>query len=84
MKVLVPLVMDPVLTQPADRIAASAERLLLDDEFEGISGALFLQIRRFRELKTLDSELRDPRVGRRLWEFSERLSRAHAPTASLL
>lgn len=73
MRVLVPLVADPLLGQrPAD-VAASAVRLLSDPEFEGLTGALFLQIKKFKRLK-LDSILEDPQIGERLWQLSEQMS----------
>jgi NAD(P)-dependent dehydrogenase (short-subunit alcohol dehydrogenase family) len=73
MRVLVPLVADPLLGQKPAHVAASAFRLLFDHELEGVSGALFLQIKKFKRLE-LDSTLQDPRVGARLWELAEQLS----------
>ena len=48
MKLLVPLVIDPFLSQTPEQIAASARHLLLDPKFEGLSGALFRYIRQFK------------------------------------
>jgi NAD(P)-dependent dehydrogenase (short-subunit alcohol dehydrogenase family) len=73
MRVLVPLLADPLLGQKPADVAASAFRLLFDHELEGVSGALFLQVKKFKRLE-LDSILNDPRVGARLWELTERLS----------
>jgi NAD(P)-dependent dehydrogenase (short-subunit alcohol dehydrogenase family) len=73
MRILVPLIADPLLGQKPADVAASAVRLLFDSEFEGLSGALFLQVRKFKRLE-LDSILRDPRIGERLWELGERMS----------
>lgn len=73
MKVLVPLVMDPLLGQTAEEAAESALRLLLAGEYEGVTGALFLKIRRFKQIAPA-AGVTDPAVGRLLWELSERLS----------
>jgi NAD(P)-dependent dehydrogenase (short-subunit alcohol dehydrogenase family) len=51
MKLLVPLVIDPFLSQTPAQIAASARHLLLDSKFEGVSGALFRHIKQFLALK---------------------------------
>jgi hypothetical protein len=50
MKRLVPLLIDPWLAQTPTEAAAAGLRLLLGDEFEGVTGALFLKIRKFRAL----------------------------------
>jgi NAD(P)-dependent dehydrogenase (short-subunit alcohol dehydrogenase family) len=73
MKVLVPLVFDPLLGQTPDQIAESAMRLLVSPELEGKSGLLFTQIRRFKAAEP-NARTRDPREGRRLWAFSEQLA----------
>jgi NAD(P)-dependent dehydrogenase (short-subunit alcohol dehydrogenase family) len=79
MKVLVPLVVDPLLGQTAEQIAEPAMRLLVSPDFEGKSGLLFTQIKRFKAAEP-DARTRDPREGQRFWEFSERLAaRARAP-----
>ena len=72
MKWLVPLVFDPLLSQTPEQAADSALRLLLSQKFEGISGALFLKIRKFRRIKR-DLQL-DREQGRRLWRLSQELS----------
>lgn len=74
MKLLVPLVIDPLLSQPVEAIAASARRLLLGPEFEGVTGAMFRHIRRFRELQP-GRRTGDPEQGRQLWKLSEQLVR---------
>jgi hypothetical protein len=72
MKLLVPLVIDPLLSQSSDEIAASARRLLLGPEFEGVTGTMFGHIRRFRKLQP-GRRTGDPEQGRRLWSLSEQL-----------
>jgi NAD(P)-dependent dehydrogenase (short-subunit alcohol dehydrogenase family) len=80
MKLLVPLVIDPFLSQTPEQIAASARHLLLDPKFEGVSGALFRHIRQFKAQKA-GPRTRDPAEGRRLWALSEELA-AQARKAS--
>jgi NAD(P)-dependent dehydrogenase (short-subunit alcohol dehydrogenase family) len=72
MSVLVALVFDPLLGQTPEQIAASAMRLLASPEFEGTSGRLFTQIKRFKATEP-SARTRDARQGQRLWDFSERL-----------
>ena len=73
MKVLVTLVFDPLLGQTPEQIAAPAMRLLVCPEFEGKSGLLFTQIKRFKAAEP-SARTADPREGQRFWEFSERLA----------
>ena len=80
MKLLVPLVIDPFLSQTPAQIAASARHLLLDQKFEGVSGALFRHIKQFRAVKA-GPRTSDPAEGRRLWALSEQLA-AQARKAS--
>jgi NAD(P)-dependent dehydrogenase (short-subunit alcohol dehydrogenase family) len=80
MRWLVPLVLDPVLRQTPQEAAEPALRLLLSDEFEGVTGALFLKIRKFKSI-ALDADVKDPQVGQRLWELSERLTSRGADSA---
>ena len=80
MKLLVPLVIDPFLSQTPAQIAASARHLLLDPKFEGVSGALFRHIKQFRAVKA-GPRTSDPAEGRRLWALSEQLA-AQARKAS--
>jgi NAD(P)-dependent dehydrogenase (short-subunit alcohol dehydrogenase family) len=82
MKLLVPLVIDPFLSQTPEQIAASARHLLLDPKFEGVSGALFRHIKQFKALKA-GPRTSDPAEGRRLWALSEQLAaQARAASAS--
>jgi NAD(P)-dependent dehydrogenase (short-subunit alcohol dehydrogenase family) len=80
MKLLVPLVIDPFLSQTPAQIAASARHLLLDPKFEGVSGALFRHIKQFKAVKA-GPRTSDPAEGRRLWALSEQLA-AQARKAS--
>jgi len=73
MKVMVTLVFDPLLGQTPEQIAEPAMRLLVSPEFEGKSGVLFTQIKRFKPAEP-GARTRDPREGQRFWEFSERLA----------
>jgi NAD(P)-dependent dehydrogenase (short-subunit alcohol dehydrogenase family) len=72
MKVLVPLLFDPLLRQTPQDAAEAGLRLLLAQELEGLTGALFLKIRKLKRL----GRGADPATveeGRRLWEISEQL-----------
>jgi len=80
MKLLVPLVIDPFLSQTPSQIAASARHLLLDPKFERVSGALFRHIKQFKALKA-GPRTSDPAEGRRLWALSDQLA-AQARAAS--
>jgi NAD(P)-dependent dehydrogenase (short-subunit alcohol dehydrogenase family) len=73
MKLVVPILVDPFLSSSTGQIAASAQRLLLGPEFEGVTGALFRHIKRFKRLQP-GSHTGDPDRGRRLWNLSEQLS----------
>lgn len=73
MKVLVPLMLDPFVGQTPKEAAESALRILLAGEYEGVTGALFLKIRKFKRI-ALATGVTDPEIGRQLWELSERLS----------
>jgi len=78
MKLLVPLVADPFLSQTPQQIAASARLLLLDAKFEGVSGAMFRHIKQFKVLQA-GRRTSDPAEGRRLWALSAQLvARARA------
>jgi len=72
MKWLVPLLMDPLLAQTAQEAAEPALRLLLSQEFEGVTGALFLKIRKFKRIAL--GAVEDPQTGNRLWELGQRLA----------
>ena len=47
MRWLVPLVFDPLLAQTPQDAAEPALSLLLGEKFEGLTGALFMKVRRF-------------------------------------
>jgi len=79
MKVLVPLLMDPLLGQTPQDAARAAMQLLLADDLEGVTGALFLKIRKFKPVAP-DAHPLDREDGQRLWELSERLAE-NAPAA---
>ena len=72
-KVLVPLVMDPLLGQTPEDAAESALKLLEADEYEGVTGALFLKIKKFKRIVP-DASVKDEQIGKQLWGLSERLS----------
>jgi NAD(P)-dependent dehydrogenase (short-subunit alcohol dehydrogenase family) len=72
MRMLVGLVFDPLFGHTPEQIAASAMRLLATPEFEGASGRLFTQIKRFKVAEP-GARMQDPREGQRLWDFSEHL-----------
>jgi NAD(P)-dependent dehydrogenase (short-subunit alcohol dehydrogenase family) len=81
MKLLVPLLFDPLLGQTPEEAAAAALLLLLADDLEGVTGALFLKIRALKQIATDDGRLTALGLGeedrRRLWELSERLTAEH-------
>jgi NAD(P)-dependent dehydrogenase (short-subunit alcohol dehydrogenase family) len=68
MKLLVPLVMDPLLGQTPDDAADAVLQLLIADEFEGQTGELFLKIRRLQRTARRDGRDQD-----RLWTLSEQI-----------
>jgi hypothetical protein len=72
MKLAVPLLLDPWLAQTPQEAAEPTLKLLLAPEFENVTGALFLKIRKF---KRVPLEACEPgrEEGRRLWELSDRL-----------
>ena len=72
MKVLIPLFLDPFVTQPVERIGEAAMRLLVSTEFESASGRLFQFIKRFKPVDP-GSHTGSPDAGRRLWELSAKL-----------
>jgi hypothetical protein len=73
MKLLVPLLFDPLLGQTPHDAAEAGLKLLLADDLEGLTGALFLKIRKLKRLAP-DTDPATLREGRRLWELSERLA----------
>lgn len=66
-------VLNPFIGQSPEQAAAPALWLLLDDQYEGVSGALFLKIRKFRRIVPGIGVL-DPAAGARLWELSLQLA----------
>ncbi len=72
MKLLAPL-LDPFLAMTVREAAEPALRLLLAEDFEGVSGALFLMIKRFKQIAPLTG-VKDLQVGKRLWELSEAMA----------
>jgi NAD(P)-dependent dehydrogenase (short-subunit alcohol dehydrogenase family) len=86
MKVLVPLVFDPLLGQTPQEAAEAALKLLRDKDLEGVTGALFLKITKLKQLTPNIHEFAGEQ-GRRLWDLSERLTgrevaSANAPSVS--
>jgi len=76
--------MDPFLAITPAQAAAAAVHLLLAEEFEGRTGALFRYIRTCKLFAPAAQTL-DPVMGQRLWEPSERLiapTRGEAAQAS--
>lgn len=71
MKILVPVIFDPLLGQTPQEAAGSTLRLLLDEEFENVSGGLFLKIRKFKRISpSVRAAAAD--TGSRLWDLGER------------
>jgi NAD(P)-dependent dehydrogenase (short-subunit alcohol dehydrogenase family) len=73
MKVLVPLIMDPLLGMTAEQAASPALKLLLSREYEAITGKLFLMIRKFKQIQP-DVRAINPEIGRRLWDLTEQMT----------
>lgn len=74
MKVLAPLVIDPLLARTPAEVAAAALHLLLHKSLEGVNGALFMKIRKVRRLAPSDLALKSA-DGERLWHLSQNLCR---------
>jgi NAD(P)-dependent dehydrogenase (short-subunit alcohol dehydrogenase family) len=72
MRWLVPVLFDPILGQTPQEAAEPALRLLLSPEFEGVTGALFLKVKKFKRIAPV-ATARDARIGSQLWELGERL-----------
>ena len=72
MKWLVPILIDPLLAQPASTVADSAQRLIAGDE-RSRDGVLFSHILRFKRLRP-ERDMIDRHLGMRLWALSEQLS----------
>jgi NAD(P)-dependent dehydrogenase (short-subunit alcohol dehydrogenase family) len=75
MKLMVRFVVHPLASRTPDVPAAMASKLLLADEFEGESGALFSMAGKFRRVP-LSPSLQDLKEGERFWTFSETLVRS--------
>jgi NAD(P)-dependent dehydrogenase (short-subunit alcohol dehydrogenase family) len=73
MRLLVPLLLDPLLGQTPQEAAKAAMRLLLAEDLEGVTGALFLKIRELKQIAPNAQPL-DREEGRRLWQLSEQLA----------
>lgn len=72
MKMLMSL-LDPLLAQTSEEAAESAMKLLLDAEYEGLTGALFVKNKKFKQIVP-GTSVTEQQIGKRLWELSERLS----------
>lgn len=72
MKVLVPLLIDPLLAQTTSEVATAALHLLTHASLEGVTGTLFLKIRKLREIAPSCGVL-DAATGERFWKLSESL-----------
>ena len=75
MKLMVRHVIHRLISRTPDVPAAAALKLLLAEEFEGESGALFSMVGKFKRLP-LARSLQNPQEGERLWAFSEALVRS--------
>lgn len=72
MKLMVRHVIHRLISRTPDVPAAAALKLLLAEEFEGESGALFSMVGKFRRLP-LSRNLQNREEGERLWALSETL-----------
>jgi NAD(P)-dependent dehydrogenase (short-subunit alcohol dehydrogenase family) len=77
MKILVPLLLDPLLGQTPSEAADAALKLLLEKDLEGVTGALFLKIRKFKRIVPSASVL-ELETGAQLWKLSELLAASRA------
>ena len=75
MKLAVRFVVGPLIAHTPDVPAATALKLLLADEWEGESGALFSLVGKFKRVPPSQS-LQNPEEGHRLWNLSEALVRS--------
>ncbi len=75
MKLVVPLILDPLFALSTQEVSTEGLRLLLGPEFEGVTGALFQLILRFKAIP-VPQAIQDPEMRRKLWQLSERLTRA--------
>ena len=72
MKILVPLLMDPLFGQTPRDAARDALNLLLADEFAGANGSLFLKVKKFKKVRSLD-RLGVNGDGEQLWKLGDRM-----------
>jgi NAD(P)-dependent dehydrogenase (short-subunit alcohol dehydrogenase family) len=70
MKLMVRLVVHPLISHNPDVPASAALKLLLSDEYEGDSAALFSAFKKFQRVAP-PRNLQDPEQGKRLWAASE-------------
>ena len=75
MKLMVRWLVHPLFSRTPDVPATAAFKLLLADEFEGDSGALFSLVGKFKRV-TVPPTVQDPNEGRKLWAFSEAQARS--------
>lgn len=80
MKLLVPLLIDPFLAQPASEVAKAALELLLKPVCD-VAGAVFIKVRKLKRVK-IDASSQTLEEAQRLWELSEDLIRG-VPGVSL-
>jgi NAD(P)-dependent dehydrogenase (short-subunit alcohol dehydrogenase family) len=73
MKLLVPLLFDPLLGQSREEAAEAALHLLLSKDLEGVTGEPFLKITKLKRLAPKARPL-DRAEAQRLWDLSERLT----------
>lgn len=75
MKVIVPLIMDPLFAQSPEDAASSALKVLAEASPHDPTGVLFTKIRRLKPLWPSE-QLLDRQAWERLWSSAERLSSA--------
>jgi NAD(P)-dependent dehydrogenase (short-subunit alcohol dehydrogenase family) len=76
MKLLVPLLFDPLLGQTPSEADSAALKLLLDHDFEGVTGALFLKIKKFKPILP-SAQVLEPKTGVQLRKVSELMTANH-------
>jgi NAD(P)-dependent dehydrogenase (short-subunit alcohol dehydrogenase family) len=70
MKLMVRWIVHPLFSRTPEVPATAAFKLLLADEFEGESGALFSLVGKFKRVRVPET-VQDPKEGEQLWAFSE-------------
>jgi len=73
MKIVVPLLFDPLLGQTAQDAAQAGLHLLLAEDLEGVTGALFSKVGRLKRLASR-VDVASLEEAQRLWDLSERLA----------